>query len=471
MILALAWIAAMVVLSVYGALIGSFRAEDLFNSLPLTIYWAAVVVLLIVGIFVWRRMLRFPGLLAIHVGCVLIVCGGMWGSMRAHSWRQARTYQFHPRRGVMFLGEGMTSRNLFRDDQTNFSLIGQLDFAVKAERLWEEYYPARQTRWPIAIVTDPQGRPDVCDFPSIPNGKAHKTLGDITVRVLEYWTDESADSPKLLIPSDTQKTRTIPARLGEKARVDALPGTIEIVKTYKNFRLAPADDGDAKFKPVDLPGGWNPALEIMLHYDVPATATTRPADADRLVRVYRPGLVIPHRIPMADRPMFMYLPAPLERHGQLAPPMVKLELTHNGRTVRGWMAASEEARSVYMPLMCLYEDDRQWWTAGQPAVILCRPAQKVRDYKADLVIMKDGREVRRKTVEVNDPLHYGGYYFFLSQMSSADGATSVMLLVRSDAGLWCVFAGSMLLLAGLVLQLWVRPVFNRQFFRRKGAAA
>ena len=71
-------IIVLIALSIYGAFIGAERAQQFFNQPPLVVYWMALAVLLVIGIAAFRRLLRVPGLLLIHAGCVLILAGGMW---------------------------------------------------------------------------------------------------------------------------------------------------------------------------------------------------------------------------------------------------------------------------------------------------------------------------------------------------------------------------------------------------------
>ena len=85
--LALSLIALLFVFSVYGAFINAGPAQQFFNSIPLTVYWTLFIVLLLIGIIVFKRLLHVPGLLAMHLGCVLVFLGGMWGSKAGHRFQ------------------------------------------------------------------------------------------------------------------------------------------------------------------------------------------------------------------------------------------------------------------------------------------------------------------------------------------------------------------------------------------------
>jgi len=87
--------------------------------------------------------------------------------------------------------------------------------------------------------------------------------------------------------------------------------------------------------------------------------------------------------------------------------------------------------------------------------------RKVSDWISEIEIIADGKVVLKKNIEVNDPLHYGGYHFYQSsyitpQLQGQPPAT--VLSVTSDSGLYCVFAGFLALCVGIVYHLWVVPI-------------
>jgi hypothetical protein len=89
----------------------------------------------------------------------------------------------------------------------------------------------------------------------------------------------------------------------------------------------------------------------------------------------------------------------------------------------------------------------------------------LRACKTAVVILREGREEARKVIQVNDPLHWGGYHFH--QIGHDEVAQSFAILrVKSDSGLYAVYIGFVLVCAGAVWQFWARPVLSRV---RKGA--
>lgn len=88
----------------------------------------------------------------------------------------------------------------------------------------------------------------------------------------------------------------------------------------------------------------------------------------------------------------------------------------------------------------------------------------VRDYLATLRVTRDGELLAEKTLEVNHPLHAGGYQFTLSQLDLRRG--TVLLQVVSDRGWGLVHAGFLLVLAGAFVHYWLGPIWRRWATRR-----
>ena len=81
----------------------------------------------------------------------------------------------------------------------------------------------------------------------------------------------------------------------------------------------------------------------------------------------------------------------------------------------------------------------------------------IKDYKSDLAVLVEGDIVKRQIIEVNKPLHYGGYDFYQSSYDQERGSYTVLSVV-SDSGLWLVYVGYILLCSGVIWQLWLRHV-------------
>lgn len=88
----------------------------------------------------------------------------------------------------------------------------------------------------------------------------------------------------------------------------------------------------------------------------------------------------------------------------------------------------------------------------------------IRDYFSDVVVIENGKEVVSKTIEVNYPLHYGGYHFYQHSYDSEEGKYTT-LSVTSDSGLYAVYVGYWLLCSGVLWQFWFRHIIG--YIKRK----
>lgn len=84
----------------------------------------------------------------------------------------------------------------------------------------------------------------------------------------------------------------------------------------------------------------------------------------------------------------------------------------------------------------------------------------VRDYISSLAVIENNQTVAEKDVEVNHPLHYGGYYFYQYAYDIQAGQYSVLMVV-SDTGLGLVYAGYVMLYAGVIWHFWLRDTSKK----------
>jgi len=135
--LGLTLIVSLIFLSIYGAFIGAQRAKDFFNSLPLAIYWIGLTLLLMVGIFVFRRLIHVPGLLFIHAGCVLILAGSLWGSQAGLKLQKKLIEIDKIPAGQMAIFEGASENRVVLE---NSDQVKELPFHVRLKDFRLDYY-------------------------------------------------------------------------------------------------------------------------------------------------------------------------------------------------------------------------------------------------------------------------------------------------------------------------------------------
>jgi len=200
-------IIVLTVLSIYGAFIGAERAEQFFNKPPLVVYWTALAILLIVGIVAFRRLLRVPGLLLIHAGCILVIAGGMWGSRAGHDLRKKLFGIDKIRTGLMAIYEGESENHVVLDGSREQK---ELPFSLKLKDFRIEYYQ------PV------------------------------------YLLIQSRDGRRWKVPVEADKEFP----LGHDT------GTVKIIKAYENFKIGMQEGNSVPFD--DPSPGSNPALEVQI---------------------------------------------------------------------------------------------------------------------------------------------------------------------------------------------------------------
>jgi hypothetical protein len=196
----------LIAFSIYGAFIGAESAKGFFNSIPLSVYWLAFAILLISAIAQFRRLLCFRGLFLIHLGCIIILAGGIIGSQAGFKVQDKLSSTDTIRTGQMIINEGTTERAVELED----GVIKMLPFAIKLVDFKIEYYQP----------------------------------GQLIIRT------QKGDGFK------------IPAQEGQKYVLGYDLGSVEIVRRFEYFKLT--REGDKRVAIEDVNGGPNPALEVLL---------------------------------------------------------------------------------------------------------------------------------------------------------------------------------------------------------------
>ncbi|UCD50819.1 MAG: cytochrome c biogenesis protein ResB [Phycisphaerales bacterium] len=204
------WAALIVILllvcfSVYGAFLGADRAQVFFNSVPLTAYWFALAALLIAGIALFRRLIHVPSLLLMHLGCILILAGGMWGSAGGQALQARLLGRERIVKGQMPIREGATENHVRIGDSND---MPELPFSIRLRDFRIEYY----------------------------------------------------QPGTLMMQSRSGQNWRMPAEAGATLSLGRELGKVTIQQTFENFRMDISGDERVAF---DAPGGYNPALQVV----------------------------------------------------------------------------------------------------------------------------------------------------------------------------------------------------------------
>ena len=328
----------MAVVCVIPTFLGPEAAEAWFVSPFGATVWWAFGLLIVVSMVAIQALRRRLGLLAMHLGMVLVIVGAMWGSPMMHRVRESLWDDPKQYKGFLVVEEGGHSSRLLDSHERP---IAQLPFEVHLERFWIEYYPV--------------------------------AVDDLWVFILEATAPGEQ-------PAMGQAWRSI--------RVDWKPG-----------------------EPARLPF----------------------CDIDLLV---------------TDYTLMQYGSAPD------APvlPEAKLVLSRGTHRTEEVFAPQPGMPVAQLPLAGLYDSAKDWHDAGMPYLRFRPPMRVIKDFKSALVVHQDGQDIARKTIEVNDPLHVGGYHFYQHDYDHTQGRYTV-LAVASDSGLSLVYVGFILLAGGLALHV------------------
>jgi hypothetical protein len=430
-------------LSIYGAFLGPEACAEFFVSNPLMVFWIVLGVLLAVSFLLFPTLVRNPGMAALHAGCLLVLLGGFWNSKPGH--RLQRDWLGHDKKMEFYL-------NLFPDSPYAFEKEG---FSIGLERFWIEFYPTEQGHWPatlwrLASPADPNSYQRV-ELVDLGDGWQAAPDGNVAFRIAESIIRRPGQTQPALVVADADSLRQVPAKQGQTVPLGDPNGLVRVMRIERNLVVP--------MGPMARAGvGLGEALELRVELPerppYPAYAL-QPGPTMRMERSAVPGHLL-----------FYLPPRPSEQFHTPAPPIYRVRLRDGDREYTDVVTAGTFDSEMTLSLAGLYETEHDWVQAGRPILSFDRPTS-IKDYKSELVVRRDGQEIQRKVIEVNDPLAYGGYHFYQSSYDHRNYQYTVLAVV-SDSGMWGVHAGFVLLTGGLIWQMWIVPGLR---LRRKRRAA
>jgi len=465
----LAMIALLAALSVVGACLGAERARAMFSSAPLIVYWIVLALLLAAGFILYPRLLKRPAGMAMHLGALLILAGGMWGSDLAHTLRRRVLGTEKVSRGFMVIPEGRRERRLYRpvaredgpadetpgDTQETYEVVAELPFEVALRDFRLQYYETPGRRWHLAVEAPLYGSDgrlldrrqaeipwEVGRTVPVPFTRARVTVLEYLPRAKPTYAEDA--EPAVEIEDAAGRIHRLPARRGAEVTLEAPPMTVHIRRVYACLKVRRTGDG---LEPYEAEGeGINPAVELEFVHP----------DGSR-ERRFAMALIPQHGRRPGD-PAYRYVfPRPIgaEADPDSPVPAMRVRVVRGGRWMTRWLLPGRDDPYASIDLSPLLaeppapsEDERL-----APELFLVRPTRHIRDYYSDLAVLEDGRTVAEKTIEVNHPLHWGGYHFYQSGYDKEAGRYTVLQVV-SDSGLRLVWVGMVLLVGGAFWRFW-----------------
>jgi hypothetical protein len=137
MLLTLAVVITLIVLSVYGAFVGAERARELFNSVPMQMFWSAITIALVASLVLFPSLFKRPSLLLIHLGCIGVLAGSIWASETGHKIQKQLFGKEKIRSGVMVINEGKMDDKVIIPEQRRSV---ELPFHIGLKEFRVEYY-------------------------------------------------------------------------------------------------------------------------------------------------------------------------------------------------------------------------------------------------------------------------------------------------------------------------------------------
>ncbi|MDD5064227.1 MAG: cytochrome c biogenesis protein ResB [Phycisphaerae bacterium] len=138
-----AMVALLIFLSIYGAFLGPCRAKPFFNSPALSVYWLALMALLVTAFAAFCRPIRLPGLFLMHGGCILVLAGALWGSGASLKIQNQLFGTDKIQAGRMIIFKGNAEKRIWLEDSGR---IKELPFHIKLNDFRIEYYKPESVR-------------------------------------------------------------------------------------------------------------------------------------------------------------------------------------------------------------------------------------------------------------------------------------------------------------------------------------
>jgi hypothetical protein len=130
-------------------------------------------------------------------------------------------------------------------------------------------------------------------------------------------------------------------------------------------------------------------------------------------------------------------------------------LIYEGQKTK-WVITSDHQGIFELPFELGLDDFRiEYYESGGNSAMLMP-----KDFISDVSVIEDGKIVKKKSIEVNKPLYYGGYLFYQTSYDDRAGMYTVLDVV-SDNGLFLVFGGYVFLILGLIGRCWLTPINRR----------
>ncbi len=147
--------------------------------------------------------------------------------------------------------------------------------------------------------------------------------------------------------------------------------------------------------------------------------------------------------------------------------VVAVDLLPRAQVVTKNVSRSSEPRNPVVRVFLEEQGDYLLMRAEEPVrlsddkvLVLSEQQENIKDYRSTLSIVRNGRVIRRQTIEVNSPLSHGGYSIYQAIYDPNRPGWTGLEVVR-DPGIPLVYVGLIMMMAGIVLAMLVVPMRQR----------
>ncbi|MFN3467538.1 MAG: cytochrome c biogenesis protein ResB, partial [Candidatus Brocadiales bacterium] len=146
-------------------------------------------------------------------------------------------------------------------------------------------------------------------------------------------------------------------------------------------------------------------------------------------------------------PSFGIKQSVVKRSDELKKPALFVEMDGPKGKATDWVFAEA-------PQATAYKD-------GNLFLLYKQMGENIKDWKSKLRIVEGGKTVAEKTIEVNDPLKYGGYTFYQASYDPQNEKLSGLQVAR-DPGVPLVYFGFFSLCFGIIFIFYIKPLLKRR---------
>lgn len=429
-----------------ASLLQLLTLDDVFHGLPFRCLVAGLTLSSMLTVFQRRKTMlkwRHAGLLLTHFAVFVIVLGGLWGALQG-------------RKGMVHLRVGEQSNLMVPQDGPKGQRV-PLDFTLRLDKFELAHYVPE-----FKVYTWKRGAKDQPEAVTSEVPKAGQPIGAAA--------PGSRVSAKVLQVLQRARPVIEPTAGGASPHVVEVGGQKLTVEPGKQYPLA---DGSKLSVEEFLPD-----FTFDMQNKRATTRSDQPNNPALVVRIIGKDGQVP------VKPRYLFGRDDMRKmmggSGHGGEGELVYSLTDGFRSQIRWVEGKDGPLDPAIQLEITDASGKrvEWHRAKEETPIAFGPDRilvyrekpdGIRNYKSLLTILKDGKVVQTRMVEVNDPLYVGDYGLFQSNFDPEDPSYSGIQVVY-DPGLNLAIWGLWLLVAGVIHTLALRN-WQPWWERRRSTAA